>query len=65
VPTFKATIQFRFEAESIEKAGAELRRLQVAAREIGVTDVTGQVMLDEADADEGWTGYAPVVDPDG
>ena len=41
--TFIAEVSFRFESESIETQGAELRRLRDAAENIGFELVRGKV----------------------
>jgi hypothetical protein len=43
MPPFKANVEFHFTAESIEAAGAEIRRLAVAARAAGFELVEGRV----------------------
>ena len=63
--SFNAEVVFRFEAESIEAAGAELRRLARAAAAIGFELDAGRVEPRPPDAkgDEGWTGYGPRDEP--
>jgi hypothetical protein len=65
VAPFNAEVVFRFEAESVEAAGAELRRLALAAATIGFELQEGRVEPRSPDAKEGegWTGYAPLDEP--
>jgi hypothetical protein len=65
VASFKADVVFSFEAESIEAAGAELRRLARAAATIGFELEEGRVepRPPHAKGDEGWTGYGPLDEP--
>jgi hypothetical protein len=55
----------RFEAESVEAAGAELRRLALAARAVGFQIEQGRAEARSTDADEddGWTNYGAPLDP--
>jgi hypothetical protein len=64
VATFRAEVLLDFEAESIETAGRELRRLEVAAREVGFAFRTARVepQPPEDSDSSGWTPYAP-LDP--
>jgi hypothetical protein len=58
-----AEVTFLFESESVETAGAELRRLGDAAEEAGFELVRGKVTPAPADEDQnqrGWTSYAPL-----
>ena len=60
--TFRAEVLLDFESESIETAGRDLRRLEVAAREVGFAFRTARVEpppSEEADS-SGWTPYAPL-----
>jgi hypothetical protein len=59
MPPFTAEAVFRFEAESVEAAGAELRRLALAARAVGFQIEQGRAEARSTDADEddGWTNY--------
>jgi hypothetical protein len=65
MPPFTAEAVFRLEAESVEAAGAELRRLALAARTVGFQLEQGRVEARSTDADEddGWTNYGPLVPP--
>jgi len=61
--TFIAEVSFRFESESIETQGAELRRLRDAAENIGFELVRGKVTPAPPDEDQdrsGPTSYAPL-----
>ena len=62
VAPFNAAVVFRFEAKSVEAAGAELRRLALTAATIGFELREGRVEPRSPDVKEGegWTGYAPV-----
>jgi hypothetical protein len=53
--SFNAEVVFRFEAESVEAAGSELRRLALAARV--------EPRSTEAEESDGWTGYGPLQEP--
>jgi hypothetical protein len=65
MPKFSVEGVFSFEAESIEAAGAELRRLAVAARTVGFELDSGLVEPRPADADQedGPTPYGPLDEP--
>jgi hypothetical protein len=65
VASFNAEVVFRFEAESIEAAGTELRRLARTAATIGFQLEEGRVEPRSPDAkgDEGWTNYGPFDEP--
>lgn len=64
MPPFNARAEFRFEAESIEAAGAELRRLAVAARSAGFELVEGRVEASPPDEEDGSpTSYRPLDEP--
>jgi hypothetical protein len=65
MPRFNVEGVFSFEAESIEAAGAELRRLAVAARTVGFELESGRVEPRPADADQddGPTSYGPLDEP--
>jgi hypothetical protein len=62
MPPFTAEVVFRFEAESVEAAGAELRRLALAARTVGFELEQGRVEARStgADEDDGWSNYGPL-----
>jgi hypothetical protein len=62
---FNAEVIFGFEAESIEAAGADLRRRAVAARRVGFELESGRVEPLSADAGEGDepTSYGPLDEP--
>jgi hypothetical protein len=60
---FIAEVTFRFESESVETAGGELRRLGDAAEQAGFELVRGKVTPAPPDEDQnqsGWTSYAPL-----
>lgn len=59
---FELQGRFRFRAESLEAAGAEIRRLQEAAEQAGFEMSTGTVVPAPPDdePEDGWTGYAPI-----
>jgi len=65
MPSFNAEVVFRFEAESVEAAGAELKRLALAARTVGFELRRGRVEPRSTKAEEGdgWTGYGPLDEP--
>jgi hypothetical protein len=64
VAEFNAEVVFRFEAESVEAAGAEFRRLASAAATIGFELQQGRVEPTPPDAkDDGPTSYAPIDEP--
>jgi hypothetical protein len=63
VATFRAEVVFRFEAESLETAGSDLRRLQQAARDAGFESMSARVEPDEPEEHTGGTPYTP-VDPE-
>jgi len=65
MPRFAAEVEFRFECESQEAAGAELRRLSEAAERVGFELKRGKVVPapPDEDDDSAWTSYAPLVDP--
>jgi predicted TIM-barrel fold metal-dependent hydrolase len=65
VPPFNAKVVFRFEAESVEAAGRELRRLARAAAAVGFELEQGRVEPRPADPEDGQdcTGYAPLDEP--
>jgi hypothetical protein len=62
VATFRAKVDFRFEAESLETAGRDLRRLQQVARDAGFELVSGRVDPDESERTPRLRGtqYAPI-----
>jgi hypothetical protein len=60
VATFRAEVVFRFEAESLEAAGSDLRRLQQAARDAGFESMSARVEPDEPEERIGGTPYAPI-----
>jgi hypothetical protein len=54
-----ANVSFRFESESVEAAGADLRRLADAAERTGFELIRGKVTpAPPDDENEGWTSYA-------
>jgi hypothetical protein len=58
-----AEVTFRFESESVEAAGPELRRLSDAAEEAGFELLRGKVTPAPHGEDQnhiGWTSYAPL-----
>jgi hypothetical protein len=60
VPTYLASVEFRFERESVEAAGAALRRLQEAAQAAGFDLVRGSVApAAEDDEESRGTSYGP------
>jgi hypothetical protein len=64
---FIAEGSFRFESESVETAGADLRRLSAAAQDVGFDLVRGKVTPAPPDEDQdrsGPTYYVPLIDPD-
>ena len=65
MPRFSAEVEFRFECESQEAAGAALRRLSEAAEHVGFELKRGKVVPAPPDEDDDseWTGYVPLVDP--
>jgi hypothetical protein len=65
VASFRAKVDFRFEAESLETAGRDLRRLQQVARDAGFELISGRVDPDGSDERDraGGTPYAP-IDPE-
>jgi hypothetical protein len=65
MPPFTVKAELRFDAESIEAAGAELRRLAVAARSAGFELVEGRVEPSPAapDEDDAPTSYGPLDEP--
>jgi hypothetical protein len=58
MPRFIAEVSFRFEAESLETAGAEIRRLQQVAVAAGFELERGRVTDAPPDDEGGWTSYA-------
>jgi hypothetical protein len=66
MPPFNAEAVFRFEAESVEAAGAELRRLAEAARTVGFELERGRVEPRRAGAEEADrpTSYGPPDEPE-
>jgi len=56
MPTFLAEVEFRFECESQEAAGAALRRLSGAAERAGFELKRGTVVPASPDEDEGPVG---------
>jgi hypothetical protein len=60
---FRADVEFRFAAESLEAASADIRRLVKASADVGfeLKRVKVEPAPPDDDADE-WTGYAP-LDP--
>jgi hypothetical protein len=65
MPTFVAEVEFRFDCESQEAAGAALRRLSGAAERVGFALKRGTVVPAPPDEDDGsgWTNYVPLEDP--
>jgi hypothetical protein len=66
-PLFVVEASFRFRSESLERAGAELRRLAESAAAIGFEIKRGKVTEaspDDAD-DRGWTSYGAPLDASG
>ena len=64
---FIAEVSFRFASESVETAGADLRRLSAAAQDVGFDLVRGKVTPAPPDEDQdrsGLTYYGPLVNPD-
>ena len=59
---FRAEVVLDFEAESLETAGLDLRRLEVAARKVGFQLRTCRVEPRPPDhpEDGSWTPYAPL-----
>lgn len=57
---FTVEVKFSFETETIETAGAQLRRLSEAATSVGF-DMTEAVVVPGSESiDEGgWTSYGP------
>ena len=63
--SFRADTVFRFESESLETAGRELRRLAVVARDAGFRLETARVEPSEPDdgeEDPSVTPYGPLDD---
>ena len=57
---FTAEVKFSFDAETIETAGAKLRRLAEAATSVGFDMTQGVVVPATESVDEsGWTSYGP------
>ncbi len=57
---FTAEVKFSFEADTIETAGAQLRRLTEAATRVGFDMTEAVVVPDTGPVDEsGWTSYGP------
>ena len=65
MPPFAAEVVFGFHAESVEAAGAHLRRLAAAARNVGFELESGRVEPRSAAADEDDepTSYGPLDEP--
>jgi hypothetical protein len=62
MPTFLASVEFRFECESVRAAGAALRRLQEAAQAAGFELVRGSVAAAADDEEESrGTSYGPLA----
>lgn len=66
MPRFVAEAELRFECESQEAVGAELRRLQEVVAGAGFELRRARVdpAPPDADDDSGWTNYVPLLDPD-
>jgi hypothetical protein len=64
MPRFNAEALFSFDAESTEAAGAEVKRLAVAARTVGFELERGRVEPRPADTSQGDqpTGYVSLDD---
>lgn len=65
MPRFIAEVSFRFEAESLETAGAEISRLQQAAMAVGFELKRGRVTNAPPQDKGGWTSYGPPIEPTG
>jgi hypothetical protein len=64
VPTFSAKVELRFESESLESAGADLRRLQEAAQAAGFDLIRGEVVPAEGGGRQSnGTSYGPFSEP--
>jgi hypothetical protein len=63
---FIAEVSFRFESESVETAGAEVRRLSDAAENVGFELVRGKVTPSPPEDQDrsGPTYYVPLIDPE-
>lgn len=61
VSSFTAEVQFRFLAESLERAGSSLRDLADAARAVGfeLRQARVEPASEEPDERPGWTRYGP------
>lgn len=60
IERFTAGVKFSFEAETIETAGAQLRRLAGAATSVGFDMTDGVVVSGSEPIDNsGWTLYGP------
>jgi hypothetical protein len=66
MPPFNAEVLFHFDAESLEAAGADLRRLALAARTLGFEMQRGRVepgSTTDADEGDGPSSYGPLDEP--
>jgi hypothetical protein len=61
---FLAEVSFLFDSESVQTAGADLRRLSEAAQEVGFELKRGKVTEAPPDQDDesGGTSYVPLID---
>ena len=58
---FRADVEFRFAAESLEAASADIRRLVKASADVGFELKRAKVEPAPPDHDGGnWTSYAPL-----
>jgi hypothetical protein len=66
MPRFLAEVSFHFESESVQTAGADLRRLSQAAQEVGFDLKRGKVSEAPPDNDDesGGTSFVPLIDAD-
>lgn len=60
---FVAEVRFRFRAEDLVAAGAELRKLSEASQSVGFKMQTGKVVPAPIDpgSEDGGTSYAPLI----
>jgi hypothetical protein len=61
---FLAEVSFHFDSDSVQTAGADLRRLSEAAQQVGFDLKRGNVTEAPPDEDDesGWTSYVPLTD---
>jgi hypothetical protein len=61
---FLAEVSFHFDSDSVQTAGADLRRLSEAVQQVGFALKRGKVTEAPPDEDDesGWTSYVPLTD---